>query len=370
MAQVANIAQVISVGDEVELTDGGLKGEVKYVGELIGKQGIFYGIELKENKGKNDGSVDKHFYFKTKDKKGKFVQLAGIKSSKPGDLPRATVGDKIKVLGKGDATIRYIGTPLFKPGVWYGVELEKPDGKNNGTVDNHQYFQCKDKHGSFIQVQSLQLSQEQKSPSKPTSAKASPASNTTSKPAKKDNTKPTTSSASASTSASASASKPKPSTNNNTNATTTNTNKDVKKPKGDDKLEVADKVVVKPDRRGQIKWIGEAKNFGVGTWYGVRLVEQKGQCNGTFKDHKFFQCPDGYGVYVQKPLISKKLDKNDPNAAFDFMDEEKKYEQEKEEEMKQLKVEQDKLRLVKQRFQAIDTDGNKSVDVNEWLKNG
>jgi len=365
MAQAANNGQVITVGDEVELTAGFLKGEVKYVGELLGKQGTFYGIELKENKGKNDGTLDGHYYFKTKDKKGKFVLIGDIKSSKPGDLPRVTVGDKVKVLGKGDGTIRYIGTPKFKPGIWYGIELESPNGKNNGTVDKHQYFQCTDKHGSFVQVESLQLSEEQKPQSKPSSAKAS---NTTASSAKKT-TKVEPKSTSTTTSTTTKPATTSKSTSTTTTSTSTTTDK-TKKPKADDKLEVADKVVVKPDRKGQIKWIGEAKNFGVGTWYGVRLVEQKGICNGTFKDHKFFQCPDGYGIYVQRTLIVKKLDNNDPNANFDYMDEEKKYEKEKEEQFQQLKMEQDKLRQIKIKFQEIDTDGNRTIDLNEWLKMG
>jgi len=348
MAQAPSVPITITIGDEVELTDG-LKGEVKFIGELQGKQGIFYGIELQDNKGTNDGSIDNHYYFKTKDKKGKFVQIGSIKSTKPSDQLRVTVGDKVRILGKEDATIRYIGTPLFKPGIWYGVEFEKPDGKNNGTVNNHQYFQCKDKYGSFVQAQSIQILQEQKPQSasnKTTSA--NDIATTSSSSTKNDNI----------TSAS---------TSTTSTASSTTTDK-VKKPKTDEKYQVADKVVVKTDRRGQIKWIGEAKNFGVGTWYGIRLVEQKGQCNGSYKDHKFFQCPDGYGIYVQKILIVKKLDDNDPQADFDFMNEEKKYDKEKEESFQQLKDEKDKLRLIRQKFQDTDTDGNKTVDIGEWLK--
>jgi len=82
----------------------------------------------------------------------------------------------------------------------------------------------------------------------------------------------------------------------------------------------------------------------------------------------FFECPEGYGIYVQRTLIVKKLDSNDPNANFDFMDEEQKYEKEREAQFQQLKDEQDKLRLVKHKFMEMDTDGNRSVDVEEWLK--
>ena len=35
------------------------------------------------------------------------------------------------------------------PGWWYGLELERPVGKNDGTVDGKKYFTCKPKHGVF-----------------------------------------------------------------------------------------------------------------------------------------------------------------------------------------------------------------------------
>ena len=31
-----------------------------------------------------------------------------------------------------------------------GVELDKPIGKNNGTIKNHKYFTCKEKHGVLV----------------------------------------------------------------------------------------------------------------------------------------------------------------------------------------------------------------------------
>jgi len=66
------------------------------------------------------------------------------------------IGDKVKVLGKGNGIIRYIGFPLFKPDVWFGIELEDCNGNNNGTIDNITYFKCQDKYGFFVQVSSLQ----------------------------------------------------------------------------------------------------------------------------------------------------------------------------------------------------------------------
>ena len=47
------------------------RGYVRYVGELPGVKGTYYGIELDEPKGVNDGKT----YFKAKDKHGTFIQL-------------------------------------------------------------------------------------------------------------------------------------------------------------------------------------------------------------------------------------------------------------------------------------------------------
>lgn len=46
--------------------------------------------------------------------------------------------------------IRYVGGMSAKPGTWIGVELEHPDGDNDGTVNGHPYFTCGDRHGIFV----------------------------------------------------------------------------------------------------------------------------------------------------------------------------------------------------------------------------
>lgn len=40
-------------------------------------------------------------------------------------------------------------------GVWAGIELDTPTGKNDGTVQGIQYFVCKPKHGIFVRVDKL-----------------------------------------------------------------------------------------------------------------------------------------------------------------------------------------------------------------------
>jgi len=58
------------------------------------------------------------------------------------------VGDHVDVNGQL-AIVRYIGPADFAEGEWVGVELDIPDGKNNGTVQGVKYFECADKYGKF-----------------------------------------------------------------------------------------------------------------------------------------------------------------------------------------------------------------------------
>eukprot|EP01083_Nonionella_stella_P023070 63781_1 len=47
--------------------------------------------------------------------------------------------------------IRYVG-PLIGSkysGIYYGIQLDQSDGKNNGTLDGNKYFECRKNHGLF-----------------------------------------------------------------------------------------------------------------------------------------------------------------------------------------------------------------------------
>lgn len=68
--------------------------------------------------------------------------------------------------------IRFIGEMCIKEGIWYGIELDEPIGKtnfdqtkklviilgkNNGSIGEHTYFQCPDKHGVFVRRDKIRL---------------------------------------------------------------------------------------------------------------------------------------------------------------------------------------------------------------------
>jgi len=61
------------------------------------------------------------------------------------------VGCLVKISGLR-GVVRYIGPSDTKPGTWIGIELEKPKGKNNGTIGGKKYFNCKEMHGLFANI--------------------------------------------------------------------------------------------------------------------------------------------------------------------------------------------------------------------------
>ena len=61
-----------------------------------------------------------------------------------------TVGARVSVTGKvAGGTIRFVGATEFDPtGTWVGVELDLPEGKNDGSKDGVEYFSCAPAHGT------------------------------------------------------------------------------------------------------------------------------------------------------------------------------------------------------------------------------
>lgn len=51
--------------------------------------------------------------------------------------------------------VRFMGRTEFAKGIWVGVELDNPDGKNDGSVRGKRYFACGKNHGVFVQPKSL-----------------------------------------------------------------------------------------------------------------------------------------------------------------------------------------------------------------------
>ncbi|XP_053702060.1 CAP-Gly domain-containing linker protein 4-like isoform X1 [Synchiropus splendidus] len=59
------------------------------------------------------------------------------------------VGERVLVVGQRTGMVKFCGTTSFAPGLWLGIELDKPSGKNDGSVGGVRYFSCPEKHGVF-----------------------------------------------------------------------------------------------------------------------------------------------------------------------------------------------------------------------------
>lgn len=66
-------------------------------------------------------------------------------------VPSLAPGLRVLVQGK-PGTVRFVGTTSFAPGRWIGVELDEPQGKNDGSVQGVPYFNCRALHGVFVRA--------------------------------------------------------------------------------------------------------------------------------------------------------------------------------------------------------------------------
>ena len=65
------------------------------------------------------------------------------------DEEKFHVGQQVLVGNKMMGVVRFVGNTHFAPGLWIGVEIAVPKGRNNGSIDGQMYFTCEPKHGLF-----------------------------------------------------------------------------------------------------------------------------------------------------------------------------------------------------------------------------
>ncbi|KAI8041610.1 hypothetical protein M5D96_005875 [Drosophila gunungcola] len=66
------------------------------------------------------------------------------------------LGQRVEVTGKNlQGRIAYVGRTTFAAGLWYGVVLDEPLGKNNGSIHGSIYFKCPPNCGLFVRAQQL-----------------------------------------------------------------------------------------------------------------------------------------------------------------------------------------------------------------------
>jgi hypothetical protein len=64
------------------------------------------------------------------------------------EVPKIPVGARCMV-GRGEGTVRFVGD-VGSSGVRIGVELDRPNGLNDGAARGNRYFTCDPKYGVFV----------------------------------------------------------------------------------------------------------------------------------------------------------------------------------------------------------------------------
>jgi len=65
------------------------------------------------------------------------------------------LGDRVCTKSGKYGIVAYQGTPQFAEGIWVGVLLDKPLGKNNGSISGTFYFKAKPHFGCFVRVSNV-----------------------------------------------------------------------------------------------------------------------------------------------------------------------------------------------------------------------
>eukprot|EP01084_Bolivina_argentea_P314330 544445_1 len=146
------MSDIITINDSASIlnpeNNSELKAVVRFIGSIEGQIGTFYGLDVNTS---TSGNLI-------------FVKRKEIIKFEPLNKLRVTVGDIVNI-PKFDChgIIRYIGNAKFKPDtIWYGIQLETPNGKNNGSVKGIKYFTCEDKYGIFVKAEFIQTIEKKK----------------------------------------------------------------------------------------------------------------------------------------------------------------------------------------------------------------
>lgn len=366
----------LKVGDRV-LLGGTKGGILRFFGATEFASGDWAGLELDEPVGKNDGSVGGVAYFTCTPKHGIFAPLTKISkedTDKPHPISRPTsagqnsanpssqlgtmsqldtksasktssrsnsrpsscsssrtsspvptqrageqvpsdieVGERVVVAGQKTGVVRFCGQTQFASGWWFGVELDQPVGKNDGSVSGVRYFTCKPRFGVFAPVSKVEREAVRNGdtfavPSTPT-PKSIHGSHQSLQSAGSKGSRGSLSDISQSDSNPDLKRSPPDSSRRGSSSThsdrrsslTTGISKP-KKNSAEFRLTEGMSILLHSEL-GVVRYIGPA-DFAEGIWLGVEMRKPVGKNDGTVSGRRYFTCKPNYGLMVRPKSAS------------------------------------------------------------------
>ncbi|XP_037550675.1 CAP-Gly domain-containing linker protein 4 [Nematolebias whitei] len=217
-------------------------------------------------------------------------------------------GERVLVAGQRTGIVQFCGKTSFAPGIWLGIELDKPSGKNDGSVGGVRYFSCPPKHGVFAppsRVQRIhgsvdclselttsrfshQFSGTIRRSFSTSSAIAAPKETSRRSPVSRSRSHPHRRRWSTRSGSSGGFS-----------GHTAGSGSD-----GQVRLHMGMQVFLSSaNEMASIRYVGTA-DFAPGLWLGLELRSPKGKNDGSVGDRRYFTCRSGYGVLVRPSRVT------------------------------------------------------------------
>lgn len=252
------------------------------------------------------------------------------------------LGDRVVIAGQKVGTLRFCGSTEFSGGLWAGVELDRPEGKNDGSVAGVHYFTCRMKHGIFAPLSKISkpLERHKTSITKSTLPARPPRRIDLSRITSKINTgvlsRSLSSSSSSLDSRPAPGSRPRPlprqrlparqrrervspgpkmgpsqglRSSPDTTALTaaaprSRTPSASSSVCGGPEVRVGERVLVVGQRTGVVQFHGKT-NFAPGLWLGIKLDKPSGKNDGSVGGVRYFSCPPKHGVFAPPSRVQR-----------------------------------------------------------------
>ncbi|XP_010946746.1 CAP-Gly domain-containing linker protein 4 [Camelus ferus] len=205
------------------------------------------------------------------------------------------LGDRVLVVGQRIGTVKFFGTTNFAPGYWYGIELEKPHGKNDGSVGGVQYFSCSPRYGIFAPPSRVQRVTD----SLDTLSEISSNKQNHSYPGFRRSFSTTSASSHKEINRRNAFAKSKPALRRSWSSSTAAGGLE-----GAVKLHEGSQVLLtSSNEMGTVRYVGPT-DFAAGIWLGLELRSAKGKNDGAVGEKRYFTCKPNHGVLVRPSRVT------------------------------------------------------------------